>query len=188
MAEHYGFDGWFFNIECKVAPEYIFKLLEFLEYITIACHQRIENSQVLWYDSVTVHGDLKWQDSLNENNMAFFETYVFHSLKGLCIKFNRLFRCDGIFLNYRWNDDKLKKSVEIAEKFNRRHDVYVGIDVFGRGVYGGGGFNSHQAMEFIQKYDVSYALFAPSNKHKIILQHIFAINLNQAGRLKKSVR
>jgi endo-beta-N-acetylglucosaminidase D len=85
MAEHYGFDGWFFNIECKVAPEYIFKLLEFLEYITIACHQRIENSQVLWYDSVTVHGDLKWQDSLNENNMAFFETCVFYSLKGLCI-------------------------------------------------------------------------------------------------------
>jgi len=73
IAEHYGFDGWFFNIECKVPPEYILKLLEFLEYMTIACHQRIEHSLVLWYDSVTVQGDLKWQDSLNENNMAFFE-------------------------------------------------------------------------------------------------------------------
>jgi hypothetical protein len=28
--------------------------------------------QVIWYDSVTVHGDLKWQDELNELNLDFF--------------------------------------------------------------------------------------------------------------------
>lgn len=27
---------------------------------------------------------------------------------------------------------------------DRRLDVYVGIDVFGRGCYGGGGFNSYK--------------------------------------------
>jgi mannosyl-glycoprotein endo-beta-N-acetylglucosaminidase len=76
IVDHYGFDGWFFNIECKVEPEYVFKLLEFLEYMTIICHQRIQGSLVLWYDSVTVHGDLKWQDALNENNLTFFDKYA----------------------------------------------------------------------------------------------------------------
>jgi len=65
----------------------------------------------------------------------------------------------------------LLKSVEIANRFNRRYDVYVGIDVFGRGVYGGGGFNTYQAMEFIQKYDLSYALFAPSKSTAVKINY-----------------
>jgi hypothetical protein len=50
--------------------------------------------------------------------------------------------CDGIFLNYTWKEDNLKKSVENAG--TRHLDVYVGVDVFGRNCYGGGGFNSCQ--------------------------------------------
>jgi mannosyl-glycoprotein endo-beta-N-acetylglucosaminidase len=50
--------------------------------------------------------------------------------------------CDGIFLNYTWKEENLKNSVESA---GMRHlDVYVGVDVFGRNCYGGGGFNSYQ--------------------------------------------
>jgi mannosyl-glycoprotein endo-beta-N-acetylglucosaminidase len=45
-------------------------------------------------------------------------------------------------LNYTWKEDNLKKSVENAGA--RRQDVYVGVDVFGRNCYGGGGFNSCQ--------------------------------------------
>lgn len=48
--------------------------------------------------------------------------------------------CDGIFLNYNWSEDGLKQSRALAS--NRFGDVYVGIDVFGRGCYGGGGYNS----------------------------------------------
>lgn len=29
-------------------------------------------AQVIWYDSVTVQGELKWQDELNELNLDFF--------------------------------------------------------------------------------------------------------------------
>ena len=36
------------------------------------------------YDSVTVHGDLDWQDQLNDKNKPFFDI------------------CDGIFVNYTW--------------------------------------------------------------------------------------
>ena len=48
--------------------------------------------------------------------------------------------CDGIFLNYNWNEQILSSSRVLAGE--RSTDVYVGIDVFGRGCYGGGGFNS----------------------------------------------
>ena len=48
--------------------------------------------------------------------------------------------CDGIFLNYNWTESGLGGSHDLAGE--RRGEVYVGVDVFGRGCYGGGGFNS----------------------------------------------
>ena len=48
--------------------------------------------------------------------------------------------CDGIFLNYNWTESGLAGSHDLAG--DRRGEVYVGVDVFGRGCYGGGGFNS----------------------------------------------
>lgn len=50
--------------------------------------------------------------------------------------------CDGIFLNYNWNDGKLQNSLDLAKNKGRDMDVYVGIDVFGRGCLGGGGYNT----------------------------------------------
>lgn len=50
--------------------------------------------------------------------------------------------CDGIFLNYNWTDDGLSESFDTADKDNRVADIYVGIDVWGRGCPGGGGFQS----------------------------------------------
>lgn len=62
----------------------------------------------------------------------------------LNVQFN-IFRCffdvcDGIFLNYTWTKKHLKRSVQVAGA--RCLDVYVGVDVFGRNCYGGGGFDS----------------------------------------------
>lgn len=51
--------------------------------------------------------------------------------------------CDGIYLNYNWTKSKLENSVALAKNHNRDlHDIYVGLDVWGRGCPGGGGFNS----------------------------------------------
>lgn len=50
--------------------------------------------------------------------------------------------CDGIFLNYCWKEEKLEKSKAVAVECDRPYDVYVGIDVFGRGCLGDGGFNT----------------------------------------------
>lgn len=56
---------------------------------------------------------------------------------------NRIFfdACDGIFLNYNWSEAHLMRSVGAAGQ-DRKFDVYVGVDVFGRGCFGGGGYNS----------------------------------------------
>jgi len=88
-----------------------------------------------------VDGDLKWQDALNEKNKSYFDV------------------CDGIFLNYGWDDTKLDMSVATAG--DRKLDVYVGLDVFGRGCMGGGGYKSYQALNCIRQHGLSAAFFAP---------------------------
>lgn len=55
----------------------------------------------------------------------------------------------GIFLNYCWSIEKLQSSYTAAA--DRTGDVYVGIDVFGRGCPGGGGFNTLEALQMIAK-------------------------------------
>ena len=103
--------------------EQVDKLLQLLKLLTDAMHAAKPWSQVIWYDSVITSGQLKWQNSLNQFNKPFFDV------------------CDGIFLNYTWNDWMLASSKTVAGG-SRLTDVYVGIDVFGRGCFGGGGYNS----------------------------------------------
>ena len=51
-----------------------------------------------------------------------------------------------------------------------RSDVYVGIDVFGRGCFGGGEFNCVTAMEAIRAKGLSAAIFAPGWTYEIPLR------------------
>lgn len=41
-------------------------------------------------------------------------------------------------------------------------DIYTGIDVWGRGTHGGGGFNVHAALDHVRDAGTSTALFAPA--------------------------
>ena len=52
--------------------------------------------------------------------------------------------CDGIFVNYGWSDVNLERSRAVAEESGRPYDVYIGVDVYGRGCRGGGGFNTKE--------------------------------------------
>lgn len=93
------------------------------------------NSCVIWYDAVTIEGKLEWQNELNQKNKIFFDN------------------CDAIFLNYTWKVENLDKSIEnlFDEGTDRKFDVYVGVDVFGRGCMGGGGFECRQPMKIIRE-------------------------------------
>ncbi|KAI5073741.1 hypothetical protein GOP47_0011754 [Adiantum capillus-veneris] len=142
LAEVLGFDGWLINIENKVEKDHINNLLEFVRLLTKLMHDTVPGSTVIWYDSVTKYGTLSWQNCLNELNKCFFDL------------------CDGIFTNYTWKEGHPKKSAAIAGD-TRRYDVYMGIDVFGRNTFGGGGFKSNVGLIAARDAGVSAALFAP---------------------------
>ncbi len=43
--------------------------------------------------------------------------------------------CDGIFLNYWWDENKIQNSIKNAIEGK---PIYVGNDCWGRGTFGGG--------------------------------------------------
>ncbi|GAB1598562.1 cytosolic endo-beta-N-acetylglucosaminidase-like [Argonauta hians] len=142
IAKFYNLDGWLLNIENTIRPDKIRKLVEFVKYLTERMTDEIPHSKVIWYDSVTKDGFLLWQNELNSENEIFFDS------------------CHGIFLNYCWNDKNLQKSKEKCMAKSRPFDVYVGIDVFGRGCYAGGGYSSNVALKIIRSRELSAAIFA----------------------------
>lgn len=80
---------------------------------------------------------------MSENHSSTENRGEKSNLQFQCMNFRKFFdRCDGIFLNFHWTKDSLANSFSVASKKNRLHDVYVGLDVFGRGCPGGGGFYS----------------------------------------------
>lgn len=68
IAGFYKFDGWLLNIENEINTEDITKLTFFVQYLTERIHDKIQASEIIWYDSVTNTGKLDWQNELNEKN------------------------------------------------------------------------------------------------------------------------
>ncbi|XP_063699519.1 cytosolic endo-beta-N-acetylglucosaminidase [Culicoides brevitarsis] len=139
VAKYCGFEGWLMNIECPIEKEKVPLLVEFLEYLTARVRLEIPNGRVIWYDSVTIDGNLLWQNQVNSKNLIFFE------------------KSDGIFLNYNWSDQQMQRTLSEVERFNRFKDVFVGIDVFGRGQVAK--LQSHKTFQRIPE-QFSVALFA----------------------------
>ncbi|XP_035695169.1 cytosolic endo-beta-N-acetylglucosaminidase-like [Branchiostoma floridae] len=163
MAQHYNFDGWLINIENPLEAPQVKTLIGFMSYLTDVMHTAVQGSEVIWYDSVITTGELKWQDELNDKNRIFFDS------------------CDGIFLNYTWKEEGLQRSLEMAGE--RQHDVYVGVDVFGRNCFGGGGFNTNKALSVIRKQGLSAAIFAPGWVHEKLGADNFSSNQSKFWNL-----
>ena len=87
MMAWYSFDGYLLNIENPIEvnffvlrdsinqssisdfqPDQIARLLSFVTKLKSACAKIDPNSVIIWYDSVTIHGELKWQNQLNSLN------------------------------------------------------------------------------------------------------------------------
>ncbi len=70
------------------------------------------------YDAVTMGGQLEWQNSVTPLNLPFMEA------------------AGSMFINYTWKEGT---PAQVAALMGARSaDVYMGVDVFGRGTYGGG--------------------------------------------------
>lgn len=149
IASIHKFDGYLLNIENPLSVDLMPKLMLFIKSLKqqLLKYKKFK-TYVIWYDSLTVYGELKWQNELNYDNKPFFDI------------------TDGIFVNYSWSEENLDRCRKMAGE--RIHDVYVGIDVFGRNMYGGGGFKTKDALELVRKKNLSSALFAFGWTHEKI--------------------
>ncbi|XP_067860277.1 cytosolic endo-beta-N-acetylglucosaminidase isoform X2 [Heptranchias perlo] len=163
IAQCFQFDGWLVNIENELSPNAVKNVPEFLSYFHTRMQQAVPHSLVIWYDSVLETGDLKWQNELNKHNKVFFDS------------------CDGIFLNYNWKEEHLKRMATLVE--GRHADVYVGVDVFGRGDVVGGEFTTNQSFELIRKYNFSGAIFAPGWVYETLEKEKFHQNQHKFWNL-----
>ncbi|PBL01715.1 hypothetical protein ARMGADRAFT_980085 [Armillaria gallica] len=159
LAEERGFDGYLLNFECPLQGSFE-QTRALATWITILQSEMRNivglHVEVVWYDSVIVSGKLAWQDRLNSLNLPFFLS------------------SQSFFSNYTWRNDypdltaQYFLSLDPALTENQAHfaskslqDIYMGVDVWGRGSHGGGGFGSYKAITHIStdSLGLSVALF-----------------------------
>lgn len=119
IAWHGGFDGWLINIENDVLVELVANIDVFLR--TLRKGMKLQNplAQVVWYGSLSRSGKRKSFVRLDEASTDFFKNV------------------DAFYADYGWVPDDAKFSA--AFELDRRYDVFMGIDVFGRHNMLGGG-------------------------------------------------
>ncbi|KAF7354673.1 Glycoside hydrolase family 85 protein [Mycena sanguinolenta] len=155
LAHERGFDGYLLNFECPLRGgiEQTRAVTAWTTLLVDELKGKIgSHAEVVWYDSVVVTGQLAWQDRLNGFNLPFFLSST------------------SFFSNYTWPPSYPSKTVEYFRSVSQntthiipkaKQDIYMGIDVFGRGSHGGGGFGSYKALEHITGAGLSTAFFAP---------------------------
>ena len=125
-----GFDGWFINQETqleeatKEMPEYAVLFQEFIKQFKA----KAGHYEIMWYDAMTVDGEMDWQNQMNEKNKAFAVDEAGNTL------------ADSMFLNFWWTTDKLgpekllEKSNAYAESvgYNPKK-LFAGIDMQSNG-------------------------------------------------------
>ena len=130
VAKTYGFDGWFINQETEGADEapltkeHADLMQGFLSYYK----EKAPELELVYYDSMTVDGEMDWQNALTDKNVSYLKTE-----DGADV-------ADSMFLNFWWTADKLapdellKASAELAaEKQIDPYDLYAGIDLQSNG-------------------------------------------------------
>ena len=124
VAEYYGFDGWFVNLETDGGdPDLAIEFNRLGIYMQEQIEARDLDLEIQWYDSMIETGRIRWQGTLNDNNQMFFQdddNTVFNSM----------------FLDFRWdgrygetNTEIIKEARERAIELDRSpYDLYTGFD------------------------------------------------------------
>ncbi|KAI5120734.1 hypothetical protein M0805_006440 [Coniferiporia weirii] len=158
LARERGFDGYLLNFEYPFAgkSEQVRALEAWISILNAELKQKVgDYAQTIWYDSIVITGDLRWQDRLNSRNVSFF------------------LASDSFFTNYTWPStfpslsSQYLLSLDPALMQGRTktlQDIFVGVDVWGRGSHGGGGLGAYRAIEHInpESMGLSLALFGPA--------------------------
>jgi hypothetical protein len=173
LAELFNFDGWLLNFEVDLAeeatalsttttgtrfPSTVQLVLVLVSSLREQLQKRVgAHASVIWYDALTTEGRLAHQSRLNGLNAAFFRVAT------------------GLYLDYHWDSvDALRESVQMASAMNRpATDIYVGIDIYGRGnMPGGGGHRTFEAFDLAWSTGASVALFAPAWTMQVAAQRL----------------
>jgi len=118
VTNHYGFDGWFINIE-EALPSGIDSktVIEFLIYIREGLQETNINAEIHWYDSNYVFGSSSYDNCLDNNNKSLFTDTITNKIVS-----------DGFFLNYNWDSNLLDTSRKTAVSLARdSYSVYAGV-------------------------------------------------------------
>jgi len=110
MAQYYGFDGWFFNIEQSSTAANATKMAELMAQYKVDCNNSLE---MIWYDAMTETGNVSYQNALNGKNDTFFANST------------------GLFTNYWWGTSQITSSVAYAQTMNLSpFKIYTGADMW----------------------------------------------------------
>ncbi|MGL5634464.1 MAG: endo-beta-N-acetylglucosaminidase [Sarcina sp.] len=131
VANELGFDGWFINQESEgteeepLTKEHAILMQEFIKQFKTKAGDKLE---VMWYDSMTVDGEMDWQNGLTDKNDYFL------------VDGDKNAVADSMFLNFWWTNKKLvekellKNSKINAEKLGiNPYELYAGIDTQANG-------------------------------------------------------
>ncbi|KAG7376822.1 hypothetical protein PHYBOEH_001273, partial [Phytophthora boehmeriae] len=147
IAWHGGFDGWLINIENSVPADFVASIDVFLRILRKGLQLQNPQALVVWYGSLSRLGKRKAHVRLDEASVDFFNNV------------------DAFYVDYGWVSDDAKFSA--AFNLDRRYDIYMGIDVFGRhNMLGGGKMNCGEPLRLAWNSGVSAALFAPGWTHE----------------------
>ena len=144
MAEVYGFDGWLLNVEASL-PRSKWSVRSMQEFLReLQAGLAVSGAMAVWYDAVTVMNRIHYQNGLTLLNAPW------------------LYAADKLFSNYGWRAKELLGTKRVAQVMGRTADVLMGVDCYGRGSLGDGGFGVGEALEEVRKAGLhAAALFAP---------------------------
>ncbi|KAJ3760025.1 glycoside hydrolase family 85 protein [Lentinula raphanica] len=162
LARQRGFDGYLLNFECPLVGgmEQTRALAAWITLLQAELKMKVgSHAETMWYDSVIINGKLAWQDRLNCLNLPFFQS------------------SSSLFSNYTWRnnypsltaqyflslDPSITGGTSTHPQVQRKtlQDIYMGVDVWGRGSHGNGGFGAFKAISHIapSSLGLSVALF-----------------------------
>ena len=110
MTETFGFDGWLLNFEKVFETNCTSRIADLIERLKVVLGP---DRVILWYDSLSIHNKVCYQNALTHENARFAS------------------KVDGLFTNYNWDLQKLKQSCEYAVRSGMsKEKIFFGIDVW----------------------------------------------------------
>ncbi|KAF8812658.1 glycoside hydrolase family 85 protein [Phlegmacium glaucopus] len=163
LARERGFDGYLLNFECPFigGVEQTRVLAAWITLLQSEILARVgPHGETHWYDSVILDGRLAWQNRLNSYNLPFFlSSTSFFSNYAWPPGFPALTSQYFLNLDTALTGNTPTSQSQVSAKSMK--DIYMGVDVWGRGSHGGGGFGCYKAISHIspESLGLSVALF-----------------------------